>query len=195
MRVPAILAKLQATFRALPTLVVSCTMISGARIPILKLKLSARYGSFDVDISFGNNNGIEGARVMNHLVAGLEAARPGDQARVEKLVYMIKLLLRERGLNETRNGGLGGMSVFLFVVSFIQMQSLRQRINASPGNDLLNFLKLYSCFDYRTHTISTHSGGQYLDRARTFPGPARHFSLQHAVDLRQSFFLEPCADD
>lgn len=176
--------RLRNTFLQLSTLVRSCQSID-AKVPILKMQLTTRYGGFDVDFSFGNNNGVEGARVMNRLLADMSAA--GDGARVERLVYMIKLLLSEKRLNETRFGGLGGMSIFLLVVSFVQMQTT-ERMRSTPGHDLIEFLDLYGrTFDFRRYTITTRLGGGYLDRARTFPGPANYFSLQHPVDLRQSY--------
>ena len=184
LRTAEILRTLKFTFLSLATLVKSCVAIEGAKIPILKLQLTTRYGSFEVDISFGNHGGIAGAREMDRLVGELEATRRGNEGRLVRLVHLMKLFLREKRLNDTKNGGLGGFSIGLFVVSFLQMQA-PQRRTRTPGEDLIDFLDLYGrTFEFRRYTITTRSGGNYLIRARTFPGPANHFSLQHPVDLR-----------
>lgn len=96
-------------------------MILTARVPILKFTTTRALGSFSVDVSLAGTKGVEGANISRGLLDELE--KKGKRDRAERLVLLWKTLLRARGVNEVKNGGLGGLSAFLMVVSYLQVST------------------------------------------------------------------------
>ncbi|GAA5985288.1 hypothetical protein JCM10908_002606 [Rhodotorula pacifica] len=179
---------------ALKTAVVKCRfaeyhavrLITGAKVPILKLKTSDRFGRFDMDISFNSEKGPDGARESLRLLEEVERKRPGNAERVKRLALLLKTLLVTHKLNEVRDGGLGGLTVFCMALSHVQLD--RTPIVADRGQeaalDLIRFLSRYGCeWDYFRQTITTANGGGLLYKAVRFPNswPGR-LSIVHPVE-------------
>ncbi|ORY86656.1 hypothetical protein BCR35DRAFT_44063 [Leucosporidium creatinivorum] len=164
-----------------------CELVLSARVPILKFTTTRALGSFSVDVSLDGTKGVAGANVSRALLSELEGK--GKKERAERLVLLWKTFLRAHGVNEVRNGGLGGLSSFLMVVSYLQLEPSQHPTEPPPsaGLDWLNFVQYYAFeFNYRDHFFSTDDGG-YLgykkDRAswlnKTHPD---RLSIKHPVD-------------
>ena len=115
---------------ALKTAVVKCQfaqhhevrLITGAKVPIVKLKTSNQFGRFDMDVSFNSDKGPEGARESLRLLKEVEMRRPGNAERVKRLALLLKALLVTCELNEVRDGGIGGLTVFCMALSHVQVR-------------------------------------------------------------------------
>lgn len=164
-------------------------LISGTKVPIVKLKTSNSFGRFDMDISFNSDKGPEGARESLRLLKEVEMRRRGNAERVKRLALLLKTLLVTYDLNEVRDGGIGGLTVFCIALSHVQLD------DASPSSDprheaaldLLRFLYRYAYgFDYQQQTITTAGGGGLLHKATRFPDsrPER-LSIVHPVELNR----------
>lgn len=97
-------------------------LISGAKVPIVKLKTSNSFGRFDMDISFNSDKGPEGARESLRLLKEVEMRRRGNAERVKRLALLLKTLLVTYDLNEVRDGGIGGLTVFCIALSHVQVR-------------------------------------------------------------------------
>lgn len=88
----------------------SLTVITGARVPIIKLV--DKDTGLRVDISFENNSGLSAQKTF-------EAWKTAYPA-MPIIVSLIKQFLVMRGMSEVFSGGLGGYSVICLVVSIIR---------------------------------------------------------------------------
>lgn len=100
--------------RALP----DCEMVLSARFPILEFSTTRALGSFSVDVSLGGTKGVAGATVSRAL---LDESEEGKRERAERLVLLWKTFLRAHGVHEVRYGGIGELSSFFMVVSYLQV--------------------------------------------------------------------------
>lgn len=160
-------------------------LITGAKVPIIKLKTTEHFGGFKIDVSFNSPKGPLGARESLRLLREVDGRYPGSAERVRRLTLLVKALLVTRGLNEVRDGGIGGLTVFCMVSSYVQ---LYPRLPFDPkiaaANDLLAFLFLYgTSFDYAQKTISTANGGGLLHKPTRFPNSrSDRLSIVHPVE-------------
>ncbi|BGP57641.1 hypothetical protein JCM8202_001017 [Rhodotorula sphaerocarpa] len=160
-------------------------LVTGARVPILKMKSSPSFGSFNIDVSFNSLKGPLGARESLRLLDEVEARAPGSRDRVCRLVLLMKVFLVHHRLNEVRDGGLGGLTIFCMVLSFVQLRTPVAPAEApSAGQELLNFLVYYGrTFDVWNKTISTANGGELLDQGTRFPkARAERLSIVHPIE-------------
>lgn len=104
----------------------SLTVITGARVPIIKLV--DRETGLRVDVSFENNSGLIAQRTFEDWKQQYPA--------MPIIVSLIKQFLVMRGMSEVFSGGLGGYSVICLVVSVIR--HLQQK--KGPEWDQLNHL-------------------------------------------------------
>lgn len=98
-------------------------LITGAKVPIVKLKTSNQFGRFDMDVSFNSDKGPEGARESLRLRKEVEMRRRGNAERVKRLALLLKTLLLTYDLNEVRDGGIGGLTVFCMALSHVQVRA------------------------------------------------------------------------
>lgn len=120
----------------------SVRLVTGAKVPLVKLVTAPEFCSFAMDVSFNSPKGPKGARESLRLLEELEKRRKGDKLRAKTLVFLLKTLLDAKGLSEVRFGGLGGLGIFCLAVSFVQLDR-RDPSRCSPARDLLDFL--YRC--------------------------------------------------
>ncbi|KAJ3042357.1 Non-canonical poly(A) RNA polymerase papd5 [Rhizophlyctis rosea] len=80
-----------------------------ARVPIIKLA-DARTG-LQLDISYGASNGRLAVEYINSI-----------DPVVRHMVFVLKLFLKNRGLNETTAGGGGGYGLVLWVEAFVKLR-------------------------------------------------------------------------
>jgi non-canonical poly(A) RNA polymerase PAPD5/7 len=97
-------------------------LVTGAKVPIVKLKTTDKFGRFDMDVSFNSDKGPEGARESLRLLKEVEMRRPGNAERVKRLALLLKTLLVTYDLNEVRDGGIGGLTVFCMALSHVQVR-------------------------------------------------------------------------
>ncbi|KAI5475120.1 Pkinase-fungal domain-containing protein [Pseudohyphozyma bogoriensis] len=165
----------------------SSEAIPDARVPILKFVTKPSLGRMKVDVSFNSVNGIEG--VKRQLVLMQELEMRGRKERFVALVRVVKVLVRAWGLDVVRDGGLGGLSILLMVVSYFQLaptHSTKKRDHEVLALDLIGFFQYYINFDVGQYTIFTGNGGGLLHRKKlssqfTSRGKSR-ISIQHPVD-------------
>lgn len=132
--------------------------IPWARVPIVKY--FDKRSNCNVDISFNTTTGITTARTILEWQDREPALRP--------LALFLKEFLRVHGLNEVREGGLGGFAVICMVMAMIRNNEevRRGRILAKDnlGNMLLEFFLLYGRdFNFTEYVVNT------ADDMRPFP--------------------------
>lgn len=98
------------------------SLITGARVPIVKLRSAPEFGSFHMDVCFNSLKGPLGAQESLRLLEEVDRTRPEGRKRAEAHALLLKTLLRTHGLDEVRFGGLSGMSIFCLAVSFVQVR-------------------------------------------------------------------------
>jgi len=87
-------------------------VIGHASVPIIK---GTTEHGVHCDISVGRENGLRSCDIMRRSLSEIAELRP--------LVVFLKLLLKERGLNQVFTGGLSSYAVFHLVLSFLHSQS------------------------------------------------------------------------
>ncbi|KAL1311306.1 hypothetical protein AAFC00_001486 [Neodothiora populina] len=116
----------------------SLTVITGARVPIIKLVDNET--GLRVDVSFENNSGITAQRTFEEW----KIKHPA----MTIIVALIKQFLVMRGLSEVFSGGLGGYSVICLVVSSLRRLAQAQEPDWDPmqhlDHILMDFLIHYS---------------------------------------------------
>ena len=87
-------------------------VIGDASVPIIK---GTTGRGVRCDISVGSEGGLRSSDMMRRSLASIAELRP--------LVVFLKLLLKEKGLNEVFTGGLSSYAIFHLVLSFLYAQS------------------------------------------------------------------------
>ena len=115
----------------------SIEVISSAKVPLVKFVDSLT--GLRVDLSFENITGV----LANTTYDNWKAQYPA----MPIIVTIIKQFLLMRGLNEVRNGGIGGFTVACLVTSLLQNMPRVQTGDFNPeqhlGEVLLEFLDFY----------------------------------------------------
>jgi non-canonical poly(A) RNA polymerase PAPD5/7 len=131
-----------------------------ARVPLVKLR--DRTTSLCLDISFNMENGVEGVKVVKDYLRKYPEAK--------YLVCVLKYFLKQRGLNETYNGGVGSFLLFCMAISAIQQHPSRRSDSGNYerytlAHYLLHFLRLYGdLFNFERVGISLRKHGHYFDK-------------------------------
>ncbi|RKP34334.1 hypothetical protein BJ085DRAFT_20891, partial [Dimargaris cristalligena] len=152
-----------------------CTVISKARIPIIKAVEGI--SKFHIDISFNQPNGAEAVEIIRRFQ---EEDWP---VSLRSLLFLIKQFLYQRGLNEVYSGGLGSYALINMITSFLQLHPRIRSGQIDPAENLgvllMEFFELYGkTFRYRTTGIKTsHPPGYFDKRNRSFFQPGRPFAL------------------
>lgn len=139
------------------------TVIAKAKVPIVKFVTT--HGRFNVDISINQVNGI----VSGQVVKGFLQSMGGDGIALRSLVFITKLFLCQRSMNEVFTGGLGSYSIVCLAISFLQMHPKIRRGEIVPEKNLgvlvMEFFELYGChFNYDEVGISIRDGGTYFNK-------------------------------
>lgn len=176
------------------------SLITGARVPIVKLTSAPEFGSFRMDVCFNSSKGPLGAQESLRLLEEVDKKRPEGRKRVEAHALLLKTLLRTHGLDEVRFGGLSGMTIFCLAVSFVQVRDrsydfgivadFARQLDNSQGRtlaaDFLYLLRKYTLsFDFCTQSLSTANGGRILSKFQWLrPGEIRRdrLSIVHPVE-------------
>ncbi|KAF9261467.1 hypothetical protein L218DRAFT_870141 [Marasmius fiardii PR-910] len=158
-------------------------IVAKAKVPIVKFV--TRCGLIPVDISINQPNGVGGAKIINgflndmYIRRGVEASSPpspidplrngGGSVALRSLVYITKMFLSQRGMNEVYTGGLGSYSIVCLVISFLQMHPKIRRGEIDPNKNLgvllVEFFELYGkYFNYQNTGISIRAGGTYFGK-------------------------------
>ncbi|XP_041125097.1 terminal nucleotidyltransferase 4B isoform X2 [Polyodon spathula] len=133
----------------------SVKVLDKATVPIIKLTDS--YTEVKVDISFNVQNGVKAAQLIKEFKEKYPV--------LPYLVLVLKQFLLQRDLNEVFTGGIGSYSLFLMVVSFLQLHYREDASspNANVGVLLIEFFELYGRhFNYLKTGIRIKDGGSYV---------------------------------
>ncbi|RXM34617.1 Non-canonical poly(A) RNA polymerase PAPD5 [Acipenser ruthenus] len=133
----------------------SVKVLDKATVPIIKLTDS--YTEVKVDISFNVQNGVKAAQLIKEFKEKYPV--------LPYLVLVLKQFLLQRDLNEVFTGGIGSYSLFLMVVSFLQLHYREDASspNANIGVLLIEFFELYGRhFNYLKTGIRIKDGGSYV---------------------------------
>ncbi|MFT7807025.1 non-canonical poly(A) RNA polymerase PAPD5-like isoform X1 [Arapaima gigas] len=133
----------------------SVKVLDKATVPIIKLTDS--YTEVKVDISFNVQNGVKAAQLIKEFKKKYPV--------LPYLVLVLKQFLLQRDLNEVFTGGIGSYSLFLMVVSFLQLHYREDASspNANVGVLLIEFFELYGRnFNYMKTGIRIKDGGSYV---------------------------------
>jgi non-canonical poly(A) RNA polymerase PAPD5/7 len=169
------------------------TVIAKARVPIIKFITT--HGRFNVDISINQLNGIIGGQV----VKGFLESMSGSGIALSSLVFITKLFLNQRSMNEVFTGGLGSYSIVCLAISFLQMHPKIRRGEIDPEKNLgvlaMDFFELYGKhFNYDEVGISVRDGGTYFNkRARGWLDHTKRgcLSIEDPVDIGTHMLLLP----
>jgi len=142
------------------------TIISKARVPIVKFVTTGSYGRFKVDISVNQRSGVLGGQIVNGFLRDLN---PAPSLALRALILLTKAFLLQRSLNEVYTGGLGSYSIVCLAVSFLQMHPKIRRGELDPDRNLgvilMEFFELYGVyFNYNNVGISVRHGGTYYNK-------------------------------
>lgn len=134
-------------------------LILTAKVPIIKYVDSE--ACISVDISLNQESSIDTTKHISECLQKFCTMRP--------LLIILKLFLRQRGLDETYLGGLGSYSQFCLVLSFLQQHSSSYSHtlykSTTLGHLLFDFLELFGViFNYGTTGIRLKGRGEYFNR-------------------------------
>lgn len=137
-------------------------LILTAKVPIIKYVDSE--ACISVDISLNQESSIDTTKHISDCLRKFSTLRP--------LLIIIKLFLRQRGLDETYLGGLGSYSQFCLVLSFLQQHSSSYSHtlykSTTLGHLLFDFLELFGIvFNYNSTGIRLKGRGEYFSRQTT----------------------------
>ncbi|KIY70427.1 hypothetical protein CYLTODRAFT_370984 [Cylindrobasidium torrendii FP15055 ss-10] len=140
------------------------TVLGKAKVPIIKF--NSRIGNFAVDISINQGNGLVGVKMINGF---LRYMHHEDGSAIRTMVYIVKLFLSQRQMNEVFTGGLGSYAIVCLVISFFQMhpkiRNAEIDVEANLGVLVMEFFELYGCyFNYDDTGISIRDGGTYFSK-------------------------------
>ncbi|XP_043101384.1 terminal nucleotidyltransferase 4B [Puntigrus tetrazona] len=133
----------------------SVKVLDKATVPIIKL--TDLDTEVKVDISFNVQNGVKAANLIKDFKQQFPV--------LPYLVLVLKQFLLQRELNEVFTGGIGSYSLFLMVVSFLQMHYREDACSSNPnlGVLLIEFFELYGRhFNYLKTGIRIKDGGSYV---------------------------------
>ncbi|KXN91438.1 Poly(A) RNA polymerase cid14 [Leucoagaricus sp. SymC.cos] len=161
------------------------TVIAKAKVPIIKFVTT--HGRFNVDISINQINGVIGGQVIKGFLQSMTA----NGIALRSLVFITKLFLSQRSMNEVFTGGLGSYSIVCLAISFLQMHPKIRRGEIEPEKNLgvlvMEFFELYGCyFNYDEVGISVRDGGTYFSkRLRGWYDPHKRgcLSIEDPVDF------------
>ncbi|KDQ62953.1 hypothetical protein JAAARDRAFT_360875 [Jaapia argillacea MUCL 33604] len=89
-------------------------VVGQARVPIINLKTTPQYGSFDVDISINNTDGVHAIDIISSYMTSIPALRP--------LLFTLKGFLSQRQLNSAASSTLSSYCLICMVISFLQVR-------------------------------------------------------------------------
>lgn len=148
--------------------------ILNARVPIIKMK--DKETDLTVDICFNVENGLAGVEVVKQYLE--------RYPEVPYLVSALKIFLKQRGLNDTYNGGVGSFLLFCTVVSAVQQHSSHRRDRSkyryfTLGHYFMYFLRLYGQdLDYERVGVSIRGEGSFFNKhAKNWRYPERDRTL------------------
>ncbi|GAA5997326.1 hypothetical protein JCM5350_002346 [Sporobolomyces pararoseus] len=169
----------------------SIEVLSDIKVPLLRFSTTStsEIGSFKLDVSLEHaRDGPLGATACLDVLRGLDEVGTARSDRAKGLVFVIKTLLKAKDLASSRNGGLGGMSIFCLVISFIQ-HDRRPEESCSPATDLLAFLDFAAYFDYERFAISIVGKGTISPKTTqrwTDDSKPRRVCIQHPTDRERN---------
>ncbi|GEM12502.1 DNA polymerase sigma-like protein [Rhodotorula toruloides] len=157
------------------------SLITGAKVPIVKLASAPEFGSFRMDVCFNSPKGPLGAQESLRLLEEVDKAKPEGRKRVEAHALLLKTLLRTHGLDEVRFGGLSGMTIFCLAVSFLDHSQ-----GCTLAADFLHLLRKYAVsFDFSAQSLALFNGGATLSKTQWLrPSEIRRdrLSIVHPVE-------------
>ncbi|XP_024524838.1 non-canonical poly(A) RNA polymerase PAPD5 [Selaginella moellendorffii] len=134
------------------------TIISKARVPIIKFVESTSGISFD--ISFDLRNGPEAAKFIQRAIGTLPPLRP--------LCMVLKIFLQQRELNEVYCGGIGSYGLLIMLITHLQMHPSRHHggnLETNLGVLLLDFFDLFGrSLNIREVGVSCADGGRFFSK-------------------------------
>lgn len=128
-----------------------------AKVPVVKFSMEE--ARIEFDITFNESTGITNAR---EVISALQA-----HPEIPYLVFIAKMALRQRHMNNTYQGGVGSYLLFLMVLTFVReykRELLRTRrrglSQATLAEYLVNFLLYWGRFQFHTHEVVIADGGR-----------------------------------
>lgn len=131
------------------------SVIENTVVPIIKFIDNQTL--VQIDISFNTSNGKEAATLVKDYLSSYPQLR--------QMVFILKYILKYRGLNEVWGGGLGSYALTLLVVNFFQQHPREAAKNKGEnlGTLLLEFFELYGRnFNYEQNGIQVRNEVGYV---------------------------------
>lgn len=138
-------------------------LISSAKVPIIRFVDTQHNLNFD--ISF---NKIDGIYQVNEVMKSLKI-----YPEIKHLIFVLKIFLRQRDLNNTYMGGVGSFLLFCIILAFLRYY--KREILENRGAEelksvllseyLLKFLEFYGiCFDCNKQKIVMGENGKIEEK-------------------------------
>ena len=156
-------------------------VISNATVSIIKF--TEKESGFDFDITFNEESGFA---TVEEVKAALDI-----HYELKYLILLLKLILRQRKLNNTYTGGIGSFLLFCMLLAFVrhyksglvQRHGVQVLESLTLGDFLLNFLKFYGKeFNYNQEEIFLTGG----NTVRNKKSDSFNFSLWSPQDKDQN---------
>ncbi|XP_055297756.1 non-canonical poly(A) RNA polymerase protein Trf4-1-like [Sitodiplosis mosellana] len=152
----------------------SITIIDSATVPIIKFV--DRESKINIDMKLC----CDSSERQEVLMSEYKQKYP----KFVKLTLVLKLLMKERGLNVRFTGGITSHALTLMVINYLQTHP-EDNNGANLGDSLLGLLELYGRkFNYTSTGITTLNGGAILPRnelpCRLVKGQEQLFCIQDA---------------
>ena len=135
----------------------SILVLDKTSVPIIKF--IDKMTEVKVDISFNQEGGLVCVRLIQTFVQ--------QYPMLPKLIAVLKQFLTQRQLNEVYYGGISSYSLFLLLLSFLQLHPRNGATDttANLGVLLIEFFELYGRnFNYNKTGISVLDGGSYFSK-------------------------------
>ena len=124
---------------------IKCRIIY-AKVPIIKSKYYNNKNKFiEFDINFGHKDGI----LISNYIKNIFLEKP----YLKQIYFPLKILLMQKKLNETKNGGMNSISLISMIYAFDLYLNQQNKKNQFLFNFLISFFEFYGNFNYFEYGI------------------------------------------
>ena len=141
----------------------SITRIEKVPHPTLDIvNITLKNSNIDTDISIGSDKSVMDTNLINAFAEEFPPLRP--------IVYLLKHLLRQNGLNKRYTGGLSSYSITLLTIFFLQRmrnESEKYILEENLGLLFMQLLEFISDkFDFENNGVSVRNGGNCVQKMK-----------------------------
>lgn len=190
MSIPELMKLTKRALKAKPETFSNIDVVN-AKVPLIKFTM--KEANLEFDITFNESKGITNAQ---EVITALQV-----HPEIKYLVFIVKLALRQRHMNNTFQGGIGSYLLFLLTLAFLRAykkEQARDRRKRQPSEVtlseyLVEFLNFWGKFPFHTQEIVIADGGRIQSKRRpsdtlTVYSPITNEDIGHAAFRFRSIF-------